>query len=69
MTDQPTPDQIKQARKDAGLTQAEAANIVYVSLRAWQHYEDGKRGMPLANWNLFLLKTEQHPDFRLIKNF
>lgn len=49
----PTPDAIKQARTDAGLTQQACADLVYKTPRAWQHYEQGTRTMPKSVWELF----------------
>lgn len=37
----PTPAEIKSARIAAGKTQSEAAQIVGVTLRAWQNWESG----------------------------
>lgn len=54
----PTPEQIKQARKDAGLTQTQAADLIYKSCRAWQQYEKGDREMDKALIELFTLKTK-----------
>lgn len=59
---QPTPEQILAARQTAGLTQAEAGALVHSpSYRAWQDWERGRRPMRLDTWELFLLKTDQHP--------
>ena len=55
----PTTSQIKQARKDAGLTQTAAAKLIYKSCRAWQQYEKGDRTMDAALFELFLLKLER----------
>lgn len=55
----PLPDDIKRMRRQAGLTQTEAAALVYVDVRAWQYWEAGERNMPRAIWELFTLKTEQ----------
>lgn len=52
----PTPDEVKIAREAAGLTQVEAARLIYVTERAWQRYEAGERQMPAGYWELFLLK-------------
>lgn len=52
----PTPEQIKQARKQAGLTQTAAATLIHKQLRAWQQYEAGDRKMDTAYWELFLSK-------------
>lgn len=57
----PTPDQIRAARELAGLTQTEAGEKIYASLRAWQDYEGGQRRMHPAIFELFLLKVRQLP--------
>lgn len=60
MISQPTPADIKHARETVGDTQAEAAARVHSpSYRAWQDWEAGRRAMPLAAWELFLIKTGQ----------
>jgi DNA-binding XRE family transcriptional regulator len=62
----PTADVVRPARKAAGLSQTAAADLISVSLRAWQAYEAGDRAMPLAAWELFLLRTDQHPSHQLV---
>jgi len=49
---------IRAARKAAGLTQSEAAALVHAKMRTWQDWEGGRRKMPLAAWELFLIKTD-----------
>jgi DNA-binding transcriptional regulator YiaG len=56
--DNPTPEEIKQARKDAGLTQTQAAEIIYCSLGAWKKWESWDREMHQAFFELFLIKTK-----------
>ncbi len=47
----PTPKEIKKAREEVGLTQTQAAERVWMSLRAWQDWEAGKRTMlPAVFW-------------------
>jgi len=47
----PTPKEIRKAREEAGLTQTEAGERVWMSLRAWQDWEGGKREMlPIVFW-------------------
>ncbi|MGZ8220089.1 MAG: helix-turn-helix domain-containing protein [Methylobacter sp.] len=55
----PTPEQIIQARTDAGLTQTQAAETIHCSLGAWKKWESGERKMHPAFWELFLIKTKQ----------
>ena len=54
-----TPDKytIRSARAEAGLTQTQAAALVYHGLRSWQHWEAGERAMQPAIFELFLIKT------------
>jgi putative transcriptional regulator len=60
----PTPLQIRTIRKDQlGWTQADAAFMVSVTTRAWQWWESGKRIMPGGLWELFLIKSDIHPDY------
>lgn len=54
---QPTPADVKSARIAAGLTQKQAAAVIYKDIRAWQRYEAGDRHMDAALYELFLLKT------------
>lgn len=57
---QPTPEMIKKAREKAGLAQAAAAELVHLSHAIrWSEYERDVNRMPMATWELFLLKTGQ----------
>lgn len=59
---------IHAARVAAGLSAREAASLVGVTLITWQRWEGQsarKTEIPYAYWELFLLKTGAHPDFRL----
>lgn len=58
----PTPDQVRDARQRAGLTQEAAAALVHTTLRTWQQWEaeagtPGHRSMHPAFWELFTIKT------------
>jgi hypothetical protein len=76
--DIPNPDEIKAARGRLGLTQIDAARLVGLAVqepsgtrgltsRGWQSYELKNGGLiPGGTWALFLLVTDQHPDFRLV---
>lgn len=77
---QPTIDEVRQAREDAGLTQTQAAELVSpaqtAAYKTWAGYEtpvgepghqSNHRAIPLSTWELFLLLTEQHPTFKLRK--
>lgn len=61
-----TPKAVTVARKSAGLTQAQAAELVGLGDKArWAEYERGARAPDAPRWALFLLATGQHPKFRL----
>lgn len=57
----PTPSEVRAAREAAGLTQTQAAALVYASLRNWQQWEQGEganvRRMHPGLWELFRIKT------------
>lgn len=53
----PTAKQVKSLREKCGLTQTQAANMIYKTLRIWQKYEKGQTPMDPALWELFQLKT------------
>lgn len=52
----PTPQQLKETRLKAGLTQPNCAEMVHVSTRNWQQWEAGDRSINMAAWELFLIK-------------
>ena len=55
----PTPEAIKAARAAAGLTQTQAAAMIYCTLRGWQDWEGGKRAMHPAFFEFFLQKAKK----------
>lgn len=57
----PAPAAIRAARESAALTQTAAAALVGSKLRTWQDWESGTAAINAAAWELFLLKTGQHP--------
>lgn len=48
---------IRALRERLGLTQREAADLVYVQVQAWSQWERGVAQMPVAAWELLLLKS------------
>lgn len=61
-----SPTDIRAARQAAGLSQTAAGALCHRSLRAWQAVEAGDRTLDPAAWELFLLRTGQHPTYRLL---
>jgi putative transcriptional regulator len=55
----PTPEQIRKARHQAGLSQTEAGALIHCALRTWQDWEADKRQMHPAMWELFQLKVRR----------
>lgn len=58
---EPSADELAQAREASGLTQQQAADLIYTSVRNWQNWEQGygERRMPASAFELFMLKTGQ----------
>jgi hypothetical protein len=62
----PTADEVRAARALAGLTQQQAIELIHqAGNRTWRAYEAGTMRMHPSSWELFLLKTNQHPTLRL----
>jgi DNA-binding transcriptional regulator YiaG len=55
----PTPEEIRQAREAAGLSQTAAADAIYSTRRTFQDWEAGIAKMHPGLWELFLLKTKK----------
>ena len=53
----PRPEEIQASRAEAGMTQAEAAEVVLGSVRAWQNWEQAERRMHPGLWLLWQLRT------------
>ena len=53
-----TPEEVKAAREEAGLTQAEAAALVYIAKNTWQKWEYGERRIDEGTFELFMIKTK-----------
>lgn len=58
MSTKPTPEEIREARKRAGLTQKQAGALVHATDRAWRYWEAGERDMSPLAWEQFQTKTE-----------
>jgi DNA-binding XRE family transcriptional regulator len=56
---EPTPKNIRQARKNASLSETAAGELIYVSRESWRLYEKGDTKIKLGLWELFLFKTGQ----------
>lgn len=51
----PRPAEIAQTREEAGLTQTQAAELIYSTLRTWQDWEGGQRRMHPALWEYWCM--------------
>jgi DNA-binding transcriptional regulator YiaG len=54
----PHPYEIRAARRQAGLTAAQAAAMIFVATRTWQQWESGDRRMHPAFWLCFQLQLQ-----------
>ena len=59
MVNHPTPEQIRNARHEAGLTQKQAAELIRATLRSWEGWEQGEGKMHPGLWEFFLCKVGQ----------
>lgn len=59
----PTPDEVRQAREAVGMTMRDAAALIGRHHNRWTEYEGGVYPMPPPLWELFLVKTNQHPQY------
>jgi DNA-binding transcriptional regulator YiaG len=55
----PKPNEVKQARINAHLNQRQASELIYTSSNTWNRWETGKYEMPLCEWHLFTLLTNE----------
>ena len=62
----PTKGQVIAARAASGLSGQKASELIGQESRAWRKYEAGDSEMHPASWELFLLKTHQHPTLKLV---
>ncbi len=68
----PEPEEIRELIKEAGFTRAEAAEMIHVSRRQlskWLAPTDSQnlREMPLAAFELLLIKIGKHPFYKKIE--
>lgn len=62
----PSKEAILAARKAAGLTQELAGQVMCRHNREWRKWESGDTRMSEPLWELFLLRTNQHPTLKLV---
>jgi hypothetical protein len=59
---QPTPEELRALRQAAGISHSKAASLVHLGHgKRWHEYENGTRKIDKARFELFLIKTGQHP--------
>ncbi|MFM0663811.1 helix-turn-helix domain-containing protein [Paraburkholderia sediminicola] len=68
---QPTFAEVRQLLEDSDLSREQFAELVHVSkltIHKWVLPDDNQnhRGIPLAAWELLLLKLDKHPTKKLI---
>lgn len=54
----PSKEEVKKARLNAGLTQMQAANVIGYKLRSWQMWESGDRKMRKSLFDYFTLLSK-----------
>jgi hypothetical protein len=64
----PTPEEIREARLRAGLSQADAAALAGLGAQQrWAEYEAGQHQMDASRWLLFLLLLGLHPTHHITR--
>lgn len=64
MLSRPHPRDIRSVRQAAGITQAQAAQLVHLgSGSRWSEFESGSKTIDMARWELLLVKLGKHPDY------
>lgn len=64
--EKPTKEQVRAGRAAAGQTLEQAAETAgLANLQRWYEYETGTRTMEATRWEIYLLKTNQHPTLKL----
>lgn len=62
----PTSEELRALRRAANISQSKAAALVHLSNGTrWYEYESGKRNIDPARFELFLIKTSQHPTIKV----
>jgi DNA-binding transcriptional regulator YiaG len=59
INESPKANEVKEARIRARLNQREASQLIYTSVNTWNRWETGKYEMPLCEWHLFTLLTNE----------
>lgn len=61
----PTPEELRALRRAAGISHSKAAALVHLGHgKRWHEYEAGSRNIDKARFELFLIKTGQHPTIK-----
>jgi len=55
----PTKTRVLEFRVEHGLTQRQAADMIWVTDRTWRNYEYGIRQMPAGFWELLQIKARK----------
>ena len=53
----PKPDEMRALRHSLGLTQKQAAELIWCGVRTWEQWEAGDRSCHPAFWELFRIKS------------
>jgi transcriptional regulator with XRE-family HTH domain len=61
----PTPAEIRAARKKAGLTQQKAAEMIGFEVRSWNRWESGNGNMHPALFDFFCRKCQLSPNRKI----
>lgn len=63
----PSADAVRAAREAAGHTQRQAEEACGLRPGRFHKFESGLEVMPAIRWEIYLLATDQHPQYRIVR--
>lgn len=62
----PSLDDFRKFRQESGLTQQQFSKLLNLSRSTVKQYDKGEKRPPASTWTLFLLATNQHPNYEIV---
>lgn len=62
----PSLDDFRKYRQESGLTQLQFSKLMRLNRNTVKDYDKGLKKPPASTWTLFLLATNQHPNYEIV---